>query len=96
MAYEGHLRIVKVKQCCRDSVWWPDIDQDIEAMVKDSTACLASGKTGLPPSPPLQPLQWPSTPWDHIQMDICGELYGVPHHQRFLLWPTTSTQSSLR
>ncbi|KAF3854230.1 hypothetical protein F7725_022285, partial [Dissostichus mawsoni] len=24
-------------------------------------------------------------PWEHMQLDICGELHGVPHHQRFLL-----------
>ena len=26
-----------------------------------------------------------SQPWEHIQLDICGELKVVPHHQRFLL-----------
>ncbi|KAJ8332549.1 hypothetical protein SKAU_G00423380 [Synaphobranchus kaupii] len=40
MAHEGHLGIVKVKQRCRDLVWWPAIDRDIEAMVRDCTACL--------------------------------------------------------
>ncbi|XP_019737023.1 uncharacterized protein K02A2.6-like [Hippocampus comes] len=85
MAHDGHLGIVRVKQRCRSLVWWPGIDRDIEVMVKDCTACLASGKTGPPPTPPLQPLQWPATPWSHIQVDICGELHGTPHHQRFLL-----------
>ncbi|KAJ8375497.1 hypothetical protein SKAU_G00060770 [Synaphobranchus kaupii] len=41
MAHEGHLGIVKVKQRCRDLVWWPAIDRDIEAMVRGCTACLA-------------------------------------------------------
>ncbi|XP_034095735.1 uncharacterized protein K02A2.6-like [Gymnodraco acuticeps] len=85
MAHEGHLGIVKVKQRCRDLVWWPGIDRDIETMVKECTACLLSGKTGPPLPPPLQPLQWPRAPWEHMQLDICGELHGVPHHQRFLL-----------
>ncbi|KAF0026146.1 hypothetical protein F2P81_020883 [Scophthalmus maximus] len=82
MAHEGHLGIVKVKHRCRG---WPGIDRDIETMVKDCTACLVSGKIGLAPPPPLQPLQWPPTPWEHIQLDICGELHGVPQHQRFLV-----------
>ncbi|KAJ8353420.1 hypothetical protein SKAU_G00209870 [Synaphobranchus kaupii] len=60
MAHEGHLGIVKVKQRCRDLVWWPAIDRDIEAMVRDCTACLVSGKTG--PPIPLQPLNWPDKP----------------------------------
>ena len=85
MAHEGHLGIVKLKQRCRDLVWWPGIDGEIEALVKDCAACLVSGKTGHQPPPPLQPLPWPSQPWDHLQLDVCGELHGVPHHQRFLV-----------
>lgn len=85
MAHEGHLGIVKLKQRCRDLVWWPGIDREIEALVKDCSACLLSGKTGHQPPPPLQPLDWPTQPWDHLQLDICGEIQGVPHHQRFLV-----------
>lgn len=80
MAHEGHLGIVKVKQHRRGLVWWPGIDRDIETMVKDCTAYLISGKTGSPLPPPLQPLQWPPTPWEH-----CGELHGVLQHQHFLV-----------
>lgn len=85
MAHDGHLGIVRVKQRCRDLVWWPGIDRDIEALVRDCTACLLSGKTGPPAPPPLQPLPWPAKPWEHLQLDICGELYAVPHHQRFMV-----------
>ena len=87
MAHEGHLGIVKLKQRCRELVWWPAIDRDIEHLVQDCSACLLSGKTGPPSTPPLQPLPWPSRPWEHVQLDICGEIHGrgVPHHQRFLV-----------
>ena len=87
MAHEGHLGIVRVKQRCRDLVWWPGIDCDIETMVKDYEPCLLSGKCGPPPATPLQPILWPSHPWEHLQLDICGEIHGrgVPHHQRFLV-----------
>lgn len=87
MAHEGHLGIVKLKQRCRDLVWWPGIDRDIEGLVRDCEPCLLSGKTGQPVSPPLQPVPWPSHPWEHLQLDICGEIHGhgVPHHQRFLV-----------
>ena len=70
MAHEGHLGIVKLKQRCRDLVWWPGIDKDIEALVKECRACLVSGKTGRRPPPPLQPLAWPSKPWEHLRLDI--------------------------
>lgn len=103
MAHEGHLGIVKLKQRCRDLVWWPGIDKEIEALVKDCSACLLSGKTGHQPPPPLQPLAWPTQPWDHLQLDICGEIQGVPHHQRFLVvaydlhskWPELITTGSV-
>ena len=45
MAHEGNLGIVKVKQRCRDTAWWKNIDRDIESLVKDCTACLMSGKS---------------------------------------------------
>lgn len=104
MAHEGHLGIVRLKQRCRDVVWWPGIDRDIEALVRDCTACLLSGKTRAPaPPPPMQPLDWPSQPWEHLQLDICGELHGVPHHQRFLVvvydlhskWPEVAPVGSV-
>lgn len=104
MAHEGHLGIVRLKQRCRDVVWWPGIDREIEALVKDCTACLLSGKTRAPaPPPPMQPLDWPSQPWEHLQLDVCGELHGVPHHQRFLVviydlhskWPEVTPTGSV-
>ncbi|KAJ8347520.1 hypothetical protein SKAU_G00261090 [Synaphobranchus kaupii] len=87
MAHEGHLGIVKLKQRCRDLVWWPGIDRDIEALVRDCAPCLLSGKTRPPVPTPLQPVPWPSRPWEHLQPDICGEIHGrgIPHHQRFLV-----------
>ncbi|XP_062373903.1 uncharacterized protein K02A2.6-like [Sardina pilchardus] len=104
MAHEGHLGIVRLKQRCRDLVWWPGIDRDIETLVRDCTACLLSGKTRAPgPPPPMQPLNWPSHPWEHLQLDVCGELHGVPHHQRFLVviydlhskWPEVAPVGSV-
>ncbi|KAJ8342722.1 hypothetical protein SKAU_G00326500 [Synaphobranchus kaupii] len=85
MAHEGHLGVVKVKQRCRDTVWWLHIDLDVEDLVKNCTCCLLSGKTGQPATAPLTPLQWPSPPWEHIQVDLCGELHGAPAHTRYLL-----------
>ena len=53
LAQEGHLGFVELKQRCRDLVWWPGMDRDIEALVEDCAACLVSGKTGhLPPALP--------------------------------------------
>jgi len=85
IAHKGHLGIVRLKQRCRDMVWWPGIDREIETLVKDCTACLLSKTRAPAPPPPMQPLDWPSQPWEHLQLDVCGELHGVPHHQQFLV-----------
>ncbi len=87
MVHEGHLGIVKFKQRCRGLVWWPGIDRDIEGLVRDCEPCLLSRKTGQPAPTPLQPVPWPSRPLEHLQLDICGEIYGhgVPPHQHFLV-----------
>ena len=76
---------MKLKQRCRGLVWWPGINRDIKAMVKECATCLFSGKTSPLAPPPLQLLVWPTRPWEHVQLDICGEIHGVPHHQRFLV-----------
>lgn len=64
-------------------VWWPCIDRDLEELVRFCTSCLISGKTGPSAPSPLQALDYPSGPWEHLQLDVCGELHNVPHHQRF-------------
>ncbi|KAL0161729.1 hypothetical protein M9458_045454, partial [Cirrhinus mrigala] len=103
MAHEGHLGIVKLKQRCRERVWWPGINSEIELLVKDCPACLVSGKMGNRRPPLFQPLTWPTHPWQHLQLDICGEIHGVPHNQRYLVvaydlhskWPELTTTGSV-
>ena len=57
MAHEGHLRILRVKQCCHNCVWWPGIIRDTEVLGKYCTARLLCDKTGPPKPVPMQPLQ---------------------------------------
>ncbi|KAL0166469.1 hypothetical protein M9458_038313, partial [Cirrhinus mrigala] len=103
MAHEGHLGIVKLKQRCQDRVLWLGINSEIKLLVKDCPACLVSGKMGKPRPPPLQPLTWPTRPWQHLQLDICGEIHWVSHNQRYLVlaydlhskWPELTTTGSV-
>ena len=53
LAHEGHLGMVRMKQRCRETVWWPGIDQNIEEMVR---ACVRSGKSLQPRPVPLHPI----------------------------------------
>ncbi|KAJ8375478.1 hypothetical protein SKAU_G00060580 [Synaphobranchus kaupii] len=81
--------------------WLPKVSEELTPFYRP--ACLVSGKTGPPTPPPLQPLNWPDEPWTHLQLNICGELRGVPHHQRFLVvvydlhskWPEVTTIGSV-
>ena len=56
-AHEGHLGVVKTKQLCRSSVWWPRLDHQIEEFSKDCEACVLSGKSGHSRPGPLQVAQ---------------------------------------
>ena len=35
--------MVRMKQSCRETVWWPGIDQNIEEMVRACVACVSNG-----------------------------------------------------
>ena len=103
MAHDGHPGIVRTKQRCRDSVWWPGLDHHIEEHVKNCEACAFSEKSSKPIHPPLQTLPWPKTPWSTIQDDIFGEVQAAPPNQRFLVvvhdlhskWPEIAATSSV-
>ena len=74
-----------MKQRCREAIWWPGIDGDIETFVRDCTACIVSGKSARPVPGPLQPVPLPSGPWRKLALDFAGEFTAAPAHQRYLL-----------
>jgi hypothetical protein len=85
LAHEGHPGIVRMKSRCRESIWWPGIDSQLEAYVKECAPCVVSGKSVRPVPGPLQPVQLPSGPWKKISLDIAGEFHAAPYHQRFIV-----------
>ena len=85
LAHEGHPGIVRMKRICRDAVWLPDMNTQLEHFVRDCTACIVSGKSVHPVPGPLQPLLWPSGQWRRISLDNAGEFVAAPHHQRFVM-----------
>ncbi|XP_048237058.1 uncharacterized protein K02A2.6-like [Haliotis rufescens] len=85
MAHNGHPGIVRMKQKCRESVWWPGIDRQIEKFVKDCEACVLSEKPMKPVAAPAQFIQWPEEPWQQLQIDIFGEVQIAPRDKRFLV-----------
>ena len=85
VAHEGHLGLSRVKQRCREAVWWPRIDRHIEERVRACEACQLSGESLKPREAPLQPVPWSSQPWKKIQIDIFGEVVAAPSSQRFMV-----------
>jgi hypothetical protein len=108
LAHEGHPGIVKMKSKCREAVWWPGVDANIEQFVRECAACVISGKSVRPISAPLHPVPVPSGPWKKISLDIAGEFVAAPTQHRYVIvavdyfskWPeaaacTTVTSSTV-
>ena len=70
LAHNGHQGIVKTKQALRTKVWWPKLDREAEAFVKQCHVCQTLGH-GDPP-PPLRQNTLPKKPWERLHMDFCG------------------------
>ncbi|RXN15281.1 gypsy-18 is [Labeo rohita] len=76
--HEGHPGIVRMKALARGYLWWPGLDQDIQDLVSKCTPCELG--RNQPPSAPLYPWSWATTPWERIHID-----YAEIDKQHFLL-----------
>jgi len=50
-----------MKSLAQSLMWWPQMDQEIEDMVKHCAECQQSQST--PPSALLHPWKWPTQHW---------------------------------
>ena len=62
LAHEGHQGIVKLKNKCCETIWWPGIDKEIEYFVCDCTASSISGKSVKPIILTMTSISLPSSP----------------------------------
>ncbi|XP_049876804.1 uncharacterized protein K02A2.6-like isoform X1 [Pectinophora gossypiella] len=72
--HEGHMGIVKTKAFARSYVWWPGIDEAVEAVCRGCTACAAEADAPARHSP--SPWPWPKRPWARVHLDFLGPLNG--------------------
>ncbi|KAJ8023319.1 hypothetical protein HOLleu_35705 [Holothuria leucospilota] len=66
--HNGHQGIEKTRRLARESVYWPNINRDIEKLVSSCSICQE-----LQPSQtrePLEPHEIPSTPWTKLATDL--------------------------
>lgn len=66
-------------------MWWPGIDLEIEELIRGCHACIISEKGRQPDRPKLQPTPWPTAPWRHLQLDICGPFLVAPTHEQLAI-----------
>ena len=63
--HEGHPGM---KALAQSFVWWPQIDQDLEELVKRCEDCQCF--RNQPPVVPLQPWEWPEKQWVHVMLTM--------------------------
>lgn len=69
IAHEHHQGIVKTKSLLREKVWWPNIDKEVETMIKSCIPCLSVSNSD-PPEPMKTHVM--SGPWEKVHVDLCG------------------------
>ena len=67
--HEGHLGITKCKEWARESVWWPQINQEIKDRVARCQHCIEKKPTQR--KEPLLTSELPDRPFQKVGIDIC-------------------------
>lgn len=66
--HAGHLGISKTKQLVRGSIFWPNINEDINNKIESCQVCQKFQKANQPQ--PVLPHTIPSLPWQKLGMDL--------------------------
>ncbi|XP_049886705.1 uncharacterized protein K02A2.6-like [Pectinophora gossypiella] len=72
--HEPHMGIVKSKALARSYVWWPGVDEAVEATCRACSTCAAHSDS--PPHQAPRSWPWPARPWSRIHIDFLGPIFG--------------------
>uniref|UniRef100_W5N945 Gypsy retrotransposon integrase-like protein 1 n=1 Tax=Lepisosteus oculatus TaxID=7918 RepID=W5N945_LEPOC len=72
IAHETHQGVVHTKQYRRSKFYWPNMDSDVERLVRNCSTCVLNQP--LQEDQPLQPLELPPTPWTKLGIDLVGPI----------------------
>lgn len=103
LAHATHPGMVRTKQRLRPFYWWPNMDRQVEEMVRGCIICQSSDKSAKTYNAPLQPVARPSDPWKKVAIDIVGPMDYLPAHCRFAFtlvdyysrWPEVGFSSDI-
>ena len=70
----GHPGICRMKALARSTMWWPNIDRELEIRVKSCNECLQNKHK--PAEAPLHPWEFPGRPWSRLHIDYAGPVQG--------------------
>ncbi|XP_028172425.1 uncharacterized protein K02A2.6-like isoform X2 [Ostrinia furnacalis] len=77
--HDTHMGIVRTKSIARSYVWWPGVDEAVEALCRACAVCAEQAAAPAQHAP--VPWPWPARPWTRLHVDflgpICGEKYLV-------------------
>ena len=94
--HQSHPGATKMKMLARSYVWWPNIDSDIEQMVKACPGCQSVQKEQ--PAVFLHPWEHTARPWERVHLDFAGPFRGsyclvmVDSHSK---WPEVITMRDI-
>ena len=66
--HTGHMGIERTRRLARESVYWPNINQDIERLVKSCSICQENQPSQQ--REPLEPHHIPPAPWTKLATDL--------------------------
>ncbi|KAI3377818.1 hypothetical protein L3Q82_008956 [Scortum barcoo] len=78
IAHETHQGIARTKQRLRELYWWPGMDSQVEALVKECSTCRQNDKSAVTHNAPLYPVPLPVAPWGKVGIDIVGPFDNAP------------------
>jgi transposase InsO family protein len=70
----GHPGQYKTQELITRNYWWPYIQSDVKKYVSGCETCQRTKAHRRKPENPLHPNEIPPGPWEHISVDLIGEL----------------------
>ena len=72
--HETHPGVSKMKSLARSYTWWPNMNKEIEEVVKSCQSCQANQHSPAPAQ--LHLWEWPDQPWNRLHIDFAGPVKG--------------------